>query len=414
MSPKTVSRNALDGDIVKIRRGLAIYKLHSSPFYYVRMRNPKTRRYTVKSSKETSRVKAREVAEELYNDFLNGSGVKSAPKQYAFRSYAEKYLQQCDDYIARGIRNQSYKKDALFAFESKRLGLTRYFGDYDVREITTAHFNDYLRQASAKDKPLSRSLIALLTSHFRNTLKVALNDGVISAIPLTPKPKTEKQTPRPFFRFSPIVDKPHDQYRLVCETIRQLSGEGIKVRGVELTLELLDLVQFLTNTFLRPIRSELYAIKHEDVVMEEIGTSRTLRLTVRKGKTGARISTSMEAAVGIYQRIQKRYPDHKPTDYLFYPQYQNRAHAVRIAQNLLNHVLNVAGLSVDPYTKQKHTMYSFRHTAICMRLVLSKGKINIYTLAKNAGTSVEMIESNYAKRLPIMGALVENLQSFGE
>ena len=59
-------------------------------------------------------------------------------------------------------------------------------------------------------------------------------------------------------------------------------------------------------------------------------------------------------------------------------------------------------------------MYSLRHTAICMRIINSKGMVNIYNLAKNAGTSVEQIERFYAKHLPLSGELVENIQSFGE
>jgi hypothetical protein len=48
-----------------------------------------------------------------------------------------------------------------------------------------------------------------------------------------------------------------------------------------------------------------------------------------------------------------------------------------------------------------------------MRLVLSHGRVNIYLLAKNAGTSVNQIERFYAKRLPLSKELMENLQSFG-
>ena len=49
-----------------------------------------------------------------------------------------------------------------------------------------------------------------------------------------------------------------------------------------------------------------------------------------------------------------------------------------------------------------------------MRLVKSKGEVNIYTLAKNAGTSVSQIERFYARALPISGDLVRNLQTFGK
>ena len=55
-----------------------------------------------------------------------------------------------------------------------------------------------------------------------------------------------------------------------------------------------------------------------------------------------------------------------------------------------------------------------RHTAICMRIILSHGKVNIFNLAKNARTSVEQIERFYAKHLPLSREMAKNLQSFGE
>jgi hypothetical protein len=57
----------------------------------------------------------------------------------------------------------------------------------------------------------------------------------------------------------------------------------------------------------------------------------------------------------------------------------------------------------------ERTVYSLRHTAICMRIILSEGQVNIFNLAKNAGTSVDQIECFYARNLP----LARNLHSFG-
>jgi hypothetical protein len=59
-------------------------------------------------------------------------------------------------------------------------------------------------------------------------------------------------------------------------------------------------------------------------------------------------------------------------------------------------------------------IYSLRHTAICMRIILSQGKVNIFNLAKNAGTSVEQIERFYARNLPLSPEPAKYLQSFGE
>ena len=42
-----------------------------------------------------------------------------------------------------------------------------------------------------------------------------------------------------------------------------------------------------------------------------------------------------------------------------------------------------------------------------------EGKVNIFNLAKNAGTSVEQIERFYAKHLPLSREMAKNLQSFG-
>jgi len=65
-------------------------------------------------------------------------------------------------------------------------------------------------------------------------------------------------------------------------------------------------------------------------------------------------------------------------------------------------------------TNTDRSVYSLRHTAICMRIILSHGQVNIFNLAKNAGTSVNQIERFYARHLPLSREMAMNLQSFGE
>ena len=72
------------------------------------------------------------------------------------------------------------------------------------------------------------------------------------------------------------------------------------------------------------------------------------------------------------------------------------------------------GLKYDRMTDTESSVYCPRHTAICMRIILSQGRVNIFNLAKNAGTSVEQIERFYARNLPLSPELAKNLQSFGE
>ena len=68
------------------------------------------------------------------------------------------------------------------------------------------------------------------------------------------------------------------------------------------------------------------------------------------------------------------------------------------------------GLKYDPVTNTERSVYCLRHTAICMRIILSHGKVNIFNLAKK----VEQIERFYAKHLPLSREMAKNLQSFGE
>jgi hypothetical protein len=116
----------------------------------------------------------------------------------------------------------------------------------------------------------------------------------------------------------------------------------------------------------------------------------------------------MPLAVLAWQHILDYQLNASPSDYLFLPTYKNRITAGKIMQRQFKELLKRSGLETDP-TGKKHSIYSLRHTAICMRIIQSEGKVNIFNLAKNAGTSVEQIERFYAKHLPLSAELARNL-----
>ena len=92
MTKNGKTRGTLNGEIIKIRRGLAIYKVTLSPFYQVRMRDLRTKKYVVRSTKETTRINARTAAEEQYETFLNANIVQVVPKNYTFEHFAERLI----------------------------------------------------------------------------------------------------------------------------------------------------------------------------------------------------------------------------------------------------------------------------------------------------------------------------------
>jgi hypothetical protein len=330
--------------------------------------------------------------------------------------------------VELGQRNANYVNTIVTFLDNKEWGLQKQFQHRDVRELRTKDYADFLDKL-AKDRPdLSDSTRNMMTATFRNVLKVAVREGVIDAVPATPRDR-QRDNPRAFLPFYPLVSRKDCAYTRVRNVVRTLTKEHRefitkaeksggaksiyneqKLRIVPITSELGDLIVFAVNTFVRPTTSELYALKHQDITIAE--NPRRLLVTVRRGKTGFRLATSMENAVDVYKRICARNPDAQPSDYLFFPSYQNRSTVRDIVQRQFGVALQRANVVNDPIAGLKYSVYSLRHTAICMRIILGGGNVDIYTLAKNAGTSVDQIERFYAKHLPISAELARNLHHF--
>ena len=76
--------------IKQIRRGLSIYRTGRSPYWHSRIYDPVKKKYVVRSTKETNRIEAIEVAEEIletYKSKQNSSHATS--KDRSFEYYAK-------------------------------------------------------------------------------------------------------------------------------------------------------------------------------------------------------------------------------------------------------------------------------------------------------------------------------------
>jgi integrase len=114
----------------------------------------------------------------------------------------------------------------------------------------------------------------------------------------------------------------------------------------------------------------------------------------------------MPEAIEVWKRIIER--DGDPEQFLFLKQYQNRETAKERMDDLFKALLREARLENDEFGI-KRTLYSLRHTALMLRLINGQN-IDIFMLAKNAGTSVNQLERFYLSHAdPAMK--VENLHS---
>jgi hypothetical protein len=109
---------------------------------------------------------------------------------------------------------------------------------------------------------------------------------------------------------------------------------------------------------------------------------------------------TLRPAVKVYERLKAHMAKSDlagPNDYLFLPTIKDRAIAGRLISQHFNKVLNAAGMKQGSLGQQR-SLYSLRHTSIMFRLLYGNG-IDLLTLARNARTSVQMIEKFYASNL---------------
>jgi hypothetical protein len=218
-----------------------------------------------------------------------------------------------------------------------------------------------------------------------------------------------KQKPRGWFSMEEY-NKLKDSAEELASPLRRAQLGINKGKFAELDQEIRNFILFMVNTFMRP--SDVKLLQHKHIELVEKGRDSYIRINTPFSKTRNDPIISMVAGAGIYTdimeyQLQKGYGDSE--DYVFFPHYTNdRDFVMAIIRNQLDIVMNHANLK-QAANGQRRTIYSLRHTAIMLRLI--KGdQIDLLTIARNARTSVEMIDKFYASHLTAEMNL-EKLQS---
>jgi hypothetical protein len=125
-----------------------------------------------------------------------------------------------------------------------------------------------------------------------------------------------------------------------------------------------------------------------------------LRLELPETKRHSQQIVTLRPAIRVYESLKKisesrGYSDDE--DYLFLPEVHNRVIAGRLISMHFNKILLHTDLKTGS-KGQSRSLYSLRHSSIMFRLLYGQG-IDLLTLARNARTSVQMIEEFYASEL---------------
>ena len=300
---------------------------------------------------------------------------KKKTSGHTFEEAAKKFIAEYELSVA-GQRNERYAKSHESRINNH---LIPFFGDKPLNEITAGLVQEYRierTQKGFKGRYPSRSTLHHETVTLRLVLKTAHRYGWIKAIPdLTPPYKTSGKVKHRAW-FSP------EEYKKLYEATRERAKNPKQERYRTVCEDLHDYVLFMANTGLRPDEAGRLEYRDVTVVTDQDTGERLLEIEVR-GKRGVGYCKSMPGAVLPFQRMQKRHKG-QPLDTIFGK-----------TPRLLNKVLEELGLKHDRDGNVR-TAYSLRHTYICLRLLEGA---DIYQVAKNCRTSVEMIERYYAVHL---------------
>src|SRR3569833_389159 len=264
---------------VKIFRGLSIYRVRGSRYWYVRVCDLEARKYRVKATGETSRIEARAAAIDFARTLLQAD--VPVPAEFTFKHFVIKCLAKGSRMVEEGTRGVGTMKLMDWCLQNRDWGLLRWFGHKDVRKITSRDYNEYMEDLAKRRPDLTSSSRNAIMSAFRNVMKAARDEGAIDLIPATPRSK-QVDNPRPFFRFYPFVPREADALQRLLAEAKVMAEEAVVVRGVPVTDELHDLVAFLVQSFVRPLATELFASRHNDVAISEDPPGLTVQ--IRDGK----------------------------------------------------------------------------------------------------------------------------------
>lgn len=358
---------------------LTLFKIPASSYWWVRYYTQG--KLVKKSTKTENQKEAVKFAKEFYETILlrerNLLPVTSSP---TFERCAWELIEEQQQRIDRGELNPRLNKNDESAL---RADILPFFTGMDVRAVNYKHLNAFIAKLS--ERSLSSATLKKHLNLVSKILRLAHRENLIDRLPALPKIKIQ-DSPRGWF--SP------EEYEHLKKTADILIKKKVKVRYHQITDEMKHLITFMVNTFLRP--SDIKTLRHRNIEVVR-GTKKYLRITTEESKTTKNSVVSMNHAVGIYEDIKKIHQLASKDDYVFLPEIKNREFALQTMRRQFDEILKDADLKHSK-TGEPRTLYSLRHTALMFRLI-NGGDIDLLTLARNARTSVGMIDRFYGKHL---------------
>lgn len=383
---------------------LKVFRIAGSKYWQVRIFSGG--RYISRSLKTTDTQQAHVFAKTFYESLVTAGKVEAfnetdslslsvaCRSQYLLHDLIEEILHEELKRVAR----DEIKNDSFLMTKIRLEGLIFDFLKVKtLKSINTKTIQDFVDFLT--EKSLSSGTIQGYLAQLRKLLRLLFIKRIILQMPIFPLIKL-KINSRGAFTVT--------EYKSILQKSKELThtkfsnwprGKRVWIHEKYHTMpnEMNGLIRFMVYTFLRPGDVRQLQHKHVEIVK---GQFNYLRLTLPEVKRHKAPIVSLPPAVRIYEHllsIQKSHGFGRPNDYVFFPEEQNRRRTLNIIGWLFNWILKDLGIKQGPHGIMR-SLYSLRHTAITFRLIFG-GNIDLLTLARNARTSVEMIEKFYASTL---------------
>ena len=256
------------------------------------------------------------------------------------------------------------------------------------------------------DSRLSSTTVSQYLVVLRKLLKLAIRHGFLREVPELPSIKVASQ-PRSMLslhEYAAVVRTAHRLQRLggkapeVKASTLQRDRFWVQPRHLSLPPDMAWAIRFMVNSFVRP--GDLRQLKHKHVQVVR-NNSVYLRMTLPETKRHDTPMVTLRPAVQVYEAAwaqSRRDGFGAPDDYVFLPAEKDRNYALAVLGFWFKWVMREAGVAPEDNSGRLRTLYCLRHTSIMFRLLYGEG-IDMLTLARNARTSVQMIERFYASAL---------------
>jgi len=318
-----------------------------------------------------------------------------------FDALAEKLIDLEQQRASRGELSKASVGILRNRLDAHVMPFFKYIPPSQVSSVQMEAFVQRLTDCQLSSTTVSQYLVVV-----RKLLKLAVRHGFLRELPEMPEVKVANR-PRSMLslpEYRALVKTAHrlGQQKSLAPELKSSGGQRdrfwVAPRNLTLSPDMAWVIRFMVNSFVRP--GDIRQLKHKHVQVVR-GESTYLRLTLPETKRHDTPVVTLRPAVQVYEVALARAQamgQGSPEDYVFLPGERDRVYALAVLGFWFKWVMREAGVASADVLGRDRTLYCLRHTSIMFRLLYGQG-IDMLTLARNARTSVQMIERFYASAL---------------